>query len=93
MGLSVSSPHGIGAARWQEIAQAFRVGGFVTVYEADAFLRLERGTTRRAVLDGRLPARAQPRGNHRMRYLVRADSAEALLGRVAIQAPAGSRTA
>lgn len=80
MGLSLSSPHGIGAARWQEIALAFRLGGHVTVYEADAYLRLTRGDTKRAVLAGRLAARQQPRGT-RVRYVVSAQDAEALLGK------------
>jgi hypothetical protein len=87
MGLSVSSPHGIGAARWQEIALAFRHGGYVTVYEADAFLRLTRGDTKRAVLAGKLAARPQQRGT-RIRYLVRAIEAEAVLGKSTILTPA-----
>lgn len=86
MGLSVSSPHGIGAARWQEIALAFKLGGYVTVYEADAFLRLTRGDTKRAVLAGKLAARPQQRGT-KVRYLVRASDAEAVLGKPEIQAP------
>jgi hypothetical protein len=86
MGLSVSSPHGIGAARWKEIALAFELGGYVTVYEADAFLRLTRGDTKRAVLAGKLAARPQQRGT-KVRYLVRASEAEAALGKPEIQAP------
>jgi hypothetical protein len=87
MGLSVSSPHGIGAARWQEVAMAFKHGGYVTVYEADAFLRLTRGDTKRAVLAGKLAARPQPRGT-KVRYLVIASEAEAVLGKPAILTPA-----
>jgi hypothetical protein len=91
MGLSVSSPHGIGAARWQEIALAFKLGGYVTVYESDAYLRLTRGDTKRAVLAGRLAARPQQRGT-KVRYLVLASDAESVLGkRAIITAPEVSR--
>jgi hypothetical protein len=92
MGLSLSSPHGIGAARWQEVALAFQHGGYVTVYEADAFLRLTRGDTKRAVLAGKLAARPQQRGT-KVRYLVRASDAEAVLGKpsILVQAEEASR--
>lgn len=76
MGRLTTSPNGIATGRRAEIARAFKLGGYVTVYEADAFLRLERGTTRRAVIDGLLPARAQPRGR-KTRYLVSAHAVEA----------------
>lgn len=82
--------HGIAQERWQEIALAFKVGGYVTAYECDAYLRLTRGQTKRAVLDGRLAARQQPRGT-KIRYVVSAADAEAVLGQRVVVAPADSR--
>lgn len=72
-------PHGIKERRWAEIAWAFAHGGYVSVYEADAFLLLERGTCKQAALDGQIPFRARPRGRY-TRYIVKAADAERLFG-------------
>lgn len=71
-------PHGISAARWKEVAQAFSLGGFVTAYECDAYLRLSRGTALRAIHSGRLKAQGQPYGRG-IRYVVGAAQALAVL--------------
>jgi hypothetical protein len=76
---TLAPPHGIGRARWPQVALAFAAGGLVSVYEADAFLRLERGTVLREVLAGRMPHVARPRGR-KTRYFVRASDASALFG-------------
>jgi hypothetical protein len=61
------------------VTQAFRDGGYVTVYEADAYLRLERGTCRAAALAGLLPYVARQFGR-KTRYIVQARDAERLYG-------------
>ena len=75
----MNTPHGIGRNRWPLVAQAFAHGGLVSVYEADAFLRLERGTVLREVQAGRMAAVARPRGN-KTRYFVRAADADKAFG-------------
>lgn len=52
---------------------------YMTVYEADAWLRLARGTCRAAALEGRLPYVARSFGS-KTRYIVRATDAERLFG-------------
>ena len=77
--------HGITDVRWAEIAQAFRLGGFVTVYEADAYLRLERGTTKRALLQGALKGRTEVWGRRR-RHLVQAQDAQSAFAQASVPA-------
>lgn len=62
-----------------QVVQAFLFGGYVTVYEADAYLRLTRGTCKEDALAGRLAYTTRPFGN-KTKYLVRASDAEALHG-------------
>jgi hypothetical protein len=62
-----------------KVIQAFKEGGYVTVYEADAFLRLTRGTVKDDALSGRIPYTARPHGK-KTKYVVRASDAEALYG-------------
>lgn len=65
--------------RAEQVALAFAAGGYVTTYEADHYLRLERGTCKKAVYAGKLPYASRPFGT-KTRYLVRAKDAEALFG-------------
>lgn len=58
---------------------AFSNGGYITVYEADEYLHLQRGTCREACLAGRLLYCVRPYGR-RQRYMVRAQDAERLFG-------------
>lgn len=64
---------------YEQVAWAFAHGGYVSVYDADTFLHLERGTCRKAALAGKLLYSARSRGRL-TRYFVKAQDAERLFG-------------
>ncbi len=76
--MSVHS-HGYNETHLERIAFKFRVGGYVTVYEADAHMTLARGETLKAVNKGLIPSRLSERGKH-TRIIVRTQDVEAVLG-------------
>ena len=75
----MTSQHGYDSDHMRRIGLAFEIGGYVTVYEADAFLRLSRGATLIAVQKGLIPSRMTERGKH-SRIVVKATDAAAVLG-------------
>lgn len=66
-------------ARLKAISMAFRVGGYITVREADDFLRLRHGTTKEAVDAGNITAVTRKFGT-KIRTVVLARDVETFFG-------------
>jgi len=65
--------------RLKAISIAFRVGGYITVREADDFLRLRHGTTKEAVDAGNITAVTRKFGS-KIRTVVLAKDVETFFG-------------
>lgn len=66
--------------RYMKLANKFRYGGMVTVYEADDYLGLERGHTKAAYDRGEIKGRLTPYGNNKVTIKVEALDAKKLFG-------------
>ena len=67
-------------SKQERVAKAFEIGGYVTAYEADEYMRQKRGTIRGMFFGGQIKGLAETYGKNRMRILVHTNSVKRAFG-------------